>query len=244
MKRATQPEIVNLKITYNSELFDIKHTIAKEYRSLHDKIFVNVLDIKRMPQNATHIFEEFIKGISYFEDEISGTQPIYHRLYSCGPYQNTHRLGNLVCFDSLTNDEIERRKPLIERCYAERLIYNEIYKTESLHFPSSENVQPTQDKGHIFRLDLTRQDYETCFPGCKIEINIEYMNESYPLQLVLIKTHKNGRQTIHTWKKTLKDSSIIGGPHYDKFVSYSKQTGTKIRFKTFSFDLASKCFQL
>lgn len=244
LQKATQPELSNLKITYNSELFYIKYHIATLFRSWHDNIFINILDIKKMPQNATHIFEEFIKGITYFSDEIDQAHPIYHRLYSCGPYQDTHRQGNLICFDTLTDEEIKRRKPLIERCYIERLIYNEIYNLESLHFPKG-NEEPTQDDGHLFRLDLTRQDYETCFPGCNIEVKVSYMNEKFPLMLTITKTHKNSKQTTHTWKKSLKDTSIVGGPHYENFVEYTIETHNgSTKLQTVSFDLSGRNFKL
>ena len=245
LNKATQPELTNLKITYNSELFDIKYNIENQFRSWHDKIFISILHIKKLPQNTTHIFEEFIKGITYFYDEIDQTHPIYHRLYSCGPYRDTHRLGNLICVETLSDEEIKRRKPLIERCYVERLIYDEIYKHESLHFPPSGNVEPTQNDGHLFRLDLTRQDYESCFPGCSVEIQVEYKNENYPMILTLKKTHRNGKQTVHRWSKNMKDSSIIGGPHYGNFVEYSVQSENgKKKLQTVSFNLSGRMFKL
>lgn len=245
LKKATQQELSNLKITYNSELFYIKHHVENQFRSWHDKIFINIVNIRKMPQNATHIFEEFIKGITYFADEIDQSRPIYHRLYSCGPYQDTHRQGNLICHDTLTDEEIKRRKPLIERCYVERLIYDEIYKSENLHFPEKGNSDPAQNDGHLFRLDLTRQDYETCFPGCQIEVSICYMREKFPLILTVIKTHKNSKTTTHTWKKALQDTTIVGGPHYDNFVEYTIEShnGSKT-LQTVSFNLSGRNFKL
>ena len=55
-------------------------------------------------------------------------------MYSCGPHEDTHRLGNLVCTQGLDKKELTRRRPLIERCYIERLIYNEFWKKEAFFF--------------------------------------------------------------------------------------------------------------
>ena len=245
LSKASDVEINYLKLTYNNELYKIKTFIQKDFRSWHDKIFIKVLKLKRLPQQTTNIFSKFIEGITYFYDELDTTVPLYHRLYSCGPYENTHRLGNLVCYDTLTDEEFKRRKPLIERCYVERLIYDEIYKKECMHFPSSGNVEPSQDDGHLFRLELTKQDYETCFPGCTIDIDIEYMNENYPISLSLTKTHKNGSKILHKWTKSLIASQIIGGPHYERIVQYeitNKRGQKKVESQTF--DMTNKHFKL
>ena len=44
---------------------------TKNSRSYHDKIFINILKTdKHMPLGITIVFEDFIKGITYFEDEM------------------------------------------------------------------------------------------------------------------------------------------------------------------------------
>jgi hypothetical protein len=89
---------------------------------------------------------------------------------------------------------------LIERCYIERLIYNELYIHESLHFPPTGFQDNEQDPGHLFRIDLTKHDFESCFPNTKIIIEIEYI-DNFPFKLIINKI-QNGVTTILTYTKS------------------------------------------
>lgn len=164
--------------------------------------------------HVTVLFQNFIKGITYFahENDESNPRPIYHRLYSCGLQTPAdYRLGNLVCLSSLSKEEVNRRRALIERCYIERLIYNELYKHESLHFPCTGIQELSQDKGHIFRLDLTRQDFETCFPNTRILVHVEY-HDGLPFKLVIQRTSKTTSPITLTYTKTINISA--SGQHF------------------------------
>ena len=150
ISRATDPQKAWLKDVYGSELTRIKHTISKmaNLRSLHDKVFTNHLKYdKSTPLHVTDLFEMFIKGITYFSNESSDVHPIYHRFYSCGPREDTHRLGNLVCTGTLGKTELNRRRNLIERCYIERLIFDKLWGHEALFFPPVGPQEPEQNKG-------------------------------------------------------------------------------------------------
>jgi hypothetical protein len=104
----------------------------------------------------------------------------------------------MVCLEGLTKTEKNRRRPLIEWCYLERQIYDILYRNEQLHFPKLGPQAPEQDDGHIFRLDLTRQDFETCFKGHKVEADVKY-EYGFPTQLVVTR-YRNG---VVLWKETV-----------------------------------------
>lgn len=157
-------------------------------KRLHDDVFITRLGMpkSKTPSTVTKLFEEFIKGITYFrhQNDPSNPVPIYHRFYSCG--------NHLICAMGLSAVEKKRRRALIERCYLERLIYDVLFRHETLHFPlNTENVEHKQNEGHMFRMDLTREDYETCFKGHSVEVDIEYSGR-FPLTLKVTRK-KNGK---------------------------------------------------
>lgn len=225
-KNLTQIEI--LKSQYSTELIKLKHTLSKNslLRSLQDK---HLKLSKQMPTYISDLFENLIKGITYFSNEKESVYPIYHRLYSCGPYQDTHRLGNLICNEKLDKKELVRRRPLIERCYIERLLYNEIYIHESLHFPE---LGP-QDDGHIFRMDLTKKDFESCFPNTKIEYD-----NNFPYKVIINKI-VSGKITHMAYTKTFQITPI-GNRVYDSIIECIKEEGGHKYFKLCSFQNIGK----
>jgi hypothetical protein len=237
----SNPILINfLKDRYGTEFIKIKYTISQfpNLRSLHDKIYTKHLKYNRnIPSHITILFENFIKGITFFSNEIETTQPIYHRLYSCGPYDNNHRLGNLICTDNLSKTELKRRRPLIERCYIERLIYNELFIKESLHFPISGTQDNKQDIQHLFRMDLTETDFKTCFPDTSIKVEIDY-EDNFPYKLIIIKTHKN----IQTKLTYIKTYGIINNNNkiYEDLINCIKEENDKIYVKTCKFDNPGK----
>ncbi len=240
LRRADGPQLENVKVTFAGELKRLQHAVARPYRSLHDRIFVNLLGSSRPVEHVTRLFEDFVKGITYFahEQEGAGT-PIYHRLYSCGPYADTHRLGNLVCSEGLSDAELRRRRPLIERCYIERLIFDALYRREALHFPASGNVRPGQDDGHLFRLDLTRQDFETCFPDTRIEVRLDYQHGMVPLALEVVRTCR-GRRTRLSFQKRY-ELSPNGLGRYEDLVDCTKEAADgRLTLWTNSFYLRSR----
>jgi hypothetical protein len=208
--RSSDTQLYYFKEKFQGELQRMKPIIAKYDRSLHDKIYKK-LNLSRYTSHATAIFEEFIKGITFFENEKEEKAvPIYHRLYACGPYADTHRQGNLICTSDLSKDELKRRRPLIERCYVERLIYDEIYKYYT----------PTQDEGHLFRMKLTREDFESCFPDTEITVQVEH-EDNAPVKAIIIRTHK-GAMTKIIYQKYMTLSPMFGVKIYQENVEVEK----------------------
>jgi hypothetical protein len=114
-------------------------------------------------------------------------------MFSCGPNRDNgkFRAANHVCSKAVAKEDKKRRGELIETCYIERLIYNELYKHDALHFPNIGSEIHSQDAAHIERMRLTRDDFMTCFPKEDISVSVEY-RESVPTILVITRT-KLGR---------------------------------------------------
>ena len=88
-----------------SEIREIKQFLLKIKtplsRSIHDKIFKNIFKCDNyLPLGITLVFEDFIKGITYFkkEEEYSKKNPIYHRAASCGNSSEDFRKKYLECY--------------------------------------------------------------------------------------------------------------------------------------------------
>ena len=155
-----------------------------------------------------------------FENESDTIHPIYHRFYSCGPHADSHRIGNLICTTNLTNKELKRRQKLIERCYIERSIFNELYIHETLHFPKTGVQDNQQDTGHLFRMDLTEKDFKTCFPDITIKIELDY-SENFPNKLTITRKH-NENIVVLTYTRTFSFTNY-GNKVYDNIIECLKE---------------------
>ena len=81
---------------------------------MHDKIFSKKIVLENV-NNVTLIFNEFIKGMTYFsyqQKEIN-KHPIYHRLFSCGDGSHSFRNNFNRCNDKNKKDAQRR----IKTCY-------------------------------------------------------------------------------------------------------------------------------
>lgn len=173
-----------------------------------DARFRSILD--KMPQlrkydpqdlSISHVFEEFIKGITYFsiETPASTTVPIYHRLYSCGPRSSESFADVLTeCHPDPNNEGGHHRRKAelrIEKCYIERLIYDAIFRNLDLHFPYydesdvvlSQSAVKLQDKGHREWLKETADAFKLCFPNTDFQVSVGF-DGIIPLQVRIVKT--------------------------------------------------------
>lgn len=192
-------------------------------KSYVDTVFRGLLEIHKIKiQGVSDIFADFIKGITYFAGEESNNYPIYHRLSSCGPKLNNDgfRKNNLVCNTTYEKKENNRRKKAIYKCYLERLIYNKIYLEQLFYFPQTSNSEHTQNKEHIERLELTKTDFESCFPSHNIIIDITYIDR-YP-GILSIKHYKNDielySESYHKYIKKTSFGKIIYQSYVDCFM--------------------------
>ena len=176
----------------------------------HDRIFKNGLSLTNTPQSLTKLFEEFIKGITYFRQQLDPRHPfpVYHRLHSCGPnnkdLDGAHRAANLTCPGGLPRSEKARRKVLTERCYVERLIYDALFKHYTLLHPDRGNAELEQDERHIERLMLVEQDFRSCFRNMRVEVEMRF-ESGYPTRLEVKKIKKDELVSTEIYVKSLGD---------------------------------------
>ena len=166
---------------YNDELRKIKIFLLQRKdvrsRTVHDKIFTSTLKMdKYISLGITQVFEDFVKGITYFSNELENKKkiPIYHRPASCGNSSEDFKKKYLQCYEN--NDELilKAKREHISKCYLERLIYDKIFLNSVLHFPAKLNNELKQNNGHIFQIKEREKNFNECFLGLKIEIEIFY----------------------------------------------------------------------
>lgn len=147
-------------------------------RSLHDEIFIKILKCNSyIPLGITHVFEDYIKGITYFSDELENKKkiPIYHRAASCGNSSEDFRKKYLQCYNTDIPEEMEKKKEHIFKCYLERLIYDNMFKNLT-------EQELKQNKGHIFQLSERAKNFNKCFNNIELNIDIKYKN-NFPIIL-------------------------------------------------------------
>lgn len=235
LKQANEMDKAYIKDMYYDELLTAKQTmLSAKMRSWHDKVFKHFEMEKRAPQRVTPLFENFVKGITYFEYQknLVNSVPIYHRFYSCGDGTELYRNDHMICLKGIGRREQNRRKRLIETCYIERLIYDALYRHETLHFPATGIQDARQDDGHLFRLDLTRADYETCFKKCRIEVEVEYTDQ-LPMRLRVKRTKEGKETSMEEYMRSYKFDR--GSKIYDPVVECHKVVGDRQLMKLQTF---------
>jgi hypothetical protein len=192
-------------------MFRSMYTAArKKLTSLLEKIYKDQLKINvkrdgKLPTLCTPIFENFIIGITKFTDaKQERAFPSYHRSESCGPYEENQRFrqSNKNCLKkNISTKEIQRRKAIAERCFLERLIYDEIYKQCCCH-------TETQDKGHITAIKQSQEDYMGCYPGQDIKVHVE-MHMNLPHTLVIEKYQNNKLVVTEKYHRQLVSNNNV-----------------------------------
>ena len=146
-------------------------------RGAHDRFFLffNIkVPMKRLKFVPTYLFNEFIKGITYFKNEQKLCNPAYHRNESCGS-KDIQSKAKFAVYASTDKHTKETKKAAIERCYIERLIYNDIYM----------NTFRRQDIEHMVELETIERLYEDLHGFNHIYIKVFYTKHTYPVKLVI-----------------------------------------------------------
>jgi len=160
-----------------------KSSDIQEYRGSIDKLF-NTLNIK--PKSyfnylPTRIFNQFVRGITYFDDENPTENPVYHRDASCK--------------SSSMNIDAKFSKPsskeLLKKCYIERKIYNVLYQ----HFLHEQEVR------HLKELYLVERYFQQYFPNISINVSIMYEDNYYPYKCVIITLDNDKVISTETYTK-------------------------------------------
>lgn len=218
LHKATPVDVAVLKDLHHAALLRARRELEDAARSdpamrgFLDRIFGNALRLShRSPANVTLMFGDLIRGITFFAEQgdCSGAIafPAYHRLFSCGPGDDSYRTGRLVCHEDMSSSERNRRRPEIERCYIERLLYDAIYRHEALA-PSlagaalGARAEASQDDGHLFRLDLTHNDFLSCFPGHDVTVDVAFQ-DGWPMRVTLARSVRGQLVTTDVFEKTL-----------------------------------------
>lgn len=178
------------------------HKVA---RSFMDRVLGTQLCILKQPPTVsiTRIFEQLIKGITYFADQdvaVATTstssktsktsskrhQLIYHRLFACGDGSDAFRQTHLTCHQyGMSKEQRDVVKARIWRCYVERLIYDDLYRnmqsdavfmttSEDATTPIAGNAIRHQDPGHSDFLSKTHHDFQTCYPCLEVRVTVDY----------------------------------------------------------------------
>lgn len=207
-----------------------------DIRGYHDRIFSKLFDIgKHIPTDTTRIFGLFIKGITYYRYQSSVEVPVYHRLYACGPGDDAFRKTFQQCTPDMPREQRNDVRKRIETCYIERLIYDELFKYYTLHFPidaTDEGV--TQDEGHQHRLQVTKDDFRSCFPNLDISVDVEY-DMHWPVS-VRIKRYVHGTiVSIEMYRRHIT-FEVTGTKHYEDVVYATRKTKDHTYIRNQSFD--------
>jgi hypothetical protein len=196
LKGKTVDQLEKIKYRNDAELRYLKlkllDTSDSLFRSWHDKIFKNILKFNLGKKRVTHIFEQFIRGITMFENETTNinTKSIaYHRDRSCGSYDMTRAEYKSSRSCAITNDiaTLKANRLLIYKCYLERLVYDAIYKQYTLFFPQEWDQESSQDEGHRRMLDDVKKDFESCYPNTNLQIEVFYNDDNIPYMLRVMK---------------------------------------------------------
>ena len=188
------------------------------------------------PTDTTRLFEEFIKGITYFFSEVDPTNPtpVYHRLFSCGPGDSAFRQVYQQCrapsdSDSATASAARAEAAQrIQTCYTERLIYDALWRLTQVRSASdadpavSHEPLPNQDAGHIFRLELTRADFQTCFPNTDLSVSLAMTPEGFPMSVSIARTARGRLVSVERYTKRL--ALPLDPTSYDEIVVAQRKT--------------------
>jgi hypothetical protein len=126
---------------------------------IRDKLFGSLLksvELINERTKVTKIFNEFIIGITYFQNEL------------------TFNENSLIA--NAPNIRIKKTNA-IRKCYIERLIYDKLW---------TRIIFTSQDIDHIEWLNKTKTSYNTCFPNSELNIKINFDEQNnIPIELIV-----------------------------------------------------------
>lgn len=206
--------------------FTLRSLKDPQIRSFYDRIFTNKLGLgRRVPKPVTRLFEQFIRGITYFQNQVSD-EPytvVYHRLEACGPGDDAYRRLHQQCTDDMPQQRRSEIRRKIETCYIERLIYDRIYKEITLHFPNIGSETHEQDQAHRDRLEIVKADFKSCFWNLDIDVDIKF-DMHMPYELTITRTIRGQFASSETYTKTISFDPIFGGKCFDNDVTAIRKT--------------------
>lgn len=203
---------------------------SKSCTSFCDGVLRNLLHIDSVKTyNVSYIFEEFIKGITYFRyQQEPNVTPIYHRLYSCG--SKNLPPNHMSCKGKQASAEQRLRT---ETCYIEKLIHYRIFNALKFYFSAS-GEPPTQNEAYVRHMEYLKQMYESCFPSCGILVDVDFEESTIPTRVTITRTHKSRVISEATYVKTYTRKNI-GIVKYTMITECSRVVNGKqyVKFQTF-----------
>lgn len=138
----------------------------------------------------TKVFEEFIKGITLFEESNNTilSQPAYHRPDSCGRKD----------IDFLTKFQKKNNVQALRMCIIERKIYDHIY----------EHILYKQDAGHLLELHRLERLYLD-HTLQKIDVTVHFKNDIVPYLLIVRTYRKDNLISVETFDKRSDGKVLI-----------------------------------
>jgi hypothetical protein len=185
------------------------------------------------------MFHQFIQGVTFFQHQAGIQVPIYHRVNACGPWDHAFREAFQRCSEDMEEDRLEDVKKRIETCYIERLVYDEIYHGYTLHFPKRGDDIHGQDEGHMHRLQVTKEDFATCFPHLDLEVSMEW-DMGFPMHLKITRRSHGKVSSTETYQRSMTIMEPFGTRVYDPTVECIRETQQKRYYRTQRFDYLPK----
>ena len=211
-------EYNQFKESHINELAQIRKLLTGKNRKLYfdrvyhprltacnTRIFSNTFHISRIntffSNLPTKIFSEFIKGITFFQVDISSDleRPPYHRPLSCGSsLQTFHEKFEITT--NMTPSKIRKIKLAVRLCYIERMIYNHIYKY----------IMDRQDARHIQELYNLERLYQDYYAGHRLIIDIDIGPSQFePSFMILIDSYDNNKFHIEETYQKERNGDVL-----------------------------------
>jgi len=201
-----------------AKTFTIRQDIDQALRNPINQLFGLFSKRPSFGYLPTVLFNEFCKGITYFDNEDIHERPSYHRDASCGSATKT-AIEKFSIQTKDTPEEVIRKKAAVRLCYIERLIYDDIYRT----------ILYSQDISHLFEKQTMDRLHSEYFPSDNITVKLIYNDVVFPVVLSVTTVNStNGSTTIETYAKpwkgtTVKCTKIMGEKCYNKTQEFSKK---------------------
>jgi hypothetical protein len=216
--RNATPQVYNAFVeSHLSELVQIRKLLTGKNRHMYfdrsyntrltacnTQIFSNTFRISRINARfsrlPTAIFAEFVKGITFFQSDVTPTleTPAYHRPLSCGSGDLTFR-EKFVIDASMSDIVVNRRKRALRTCYIERMVYNNIY----------EYVLDKQDTGHRVELQQLERLYQDYYPGHKLTVDTNIgIGQLTPTFLIILDSYDDNKFHVEETYEKLADEVL------------------------------------
>ena len=101
------------------------------------------------------------------------------------------------------------------------------------HFPVKGDILHSQDSGHTRRLELTYNDFKTCFPNIDIKVNLDFIQQ-FPRSLTVVKKVNGKTRYIEVYTKEVDVKENFNYIYQNQVKCITtKSSGVFLRINTF-----------